>query len=246
MDGVDFVVAQHVDPTAPVGKIGISGGAVYGGVDSWFAQIKGVGGHGAAPHKTVDPFYLTAQVTMALNAIVSRKLDPLKPAVVSIGSLHGGEAENVIPESVRLTGTLRFTETETRTRIHDEIRRAFAIARVLGGDFELRFETGGPPMANDVGAATLIADVAGIMLGSPNVRPLEPSLGAEDFGSFLERAPGAMFTLGTRIPDREVYHLHHPNFDVDERALPIGTALLVETALRFLRDGRSLAKGTST
>jgi amidohydrolase len=235
MEGVDFVIAQHVDPTQPVGTIGISAGPCSGGEDSWFAVIRGKGGHGAYPHATVDPFYLTAHVVLALNAIVSRRLDPFAPAVVSIGTLAGGFAENVIPEVVKMTGTLRYAEQSIRQQIHAELRRAFELARTLGGDYELRIQPGGPPMVNDPGVSQAIDRIGRDLLGPENVQEMHKSLGAEDFGSFLDHAPGAMYTLGVQLSGHEGYLLHHPKFDLDERALPIGTAMLVETALRFMR-----------
>lgn len=236
MQGVDFVIAQHVDPTRPVGTISISPGPSSGGVDSWFGLIRGKGGHGAFPHETVDPFYLAAHVVLALNGIVSRRLDPFAPAVVSVGSLAGGFTENVIPESVKITGTLRYTETSVRQQIHTEIRRAFEVARALGGDYELEIQPGGPPMINEVTVSKAIEKVGQDLLGSENVHQIQKTLGAEDFGSFLDHAPGAMYTLGVQLAGHEGYLLHHPRFDLDERALPIGTAVLVETTLRFMRN----------
>jgi amidohydrolase len=236
MEGVDFVIAQHVDPFAPVGTIGINDGPSSGGVDSWFAAITGKGGHGAYPHLTIDPFYLLAHVILALNGIVSRRLDPFAPAVVSIGSINGGYTENVIPESVKLTGTLRFTTLEVQKQIHEEIRRAFEMARTLGGSYELKFEIGSPPMINDSRASKVIEQVGIDLLTEDKVHELHKSLGAEDFGCFLELAPGAMYTLGTQKKGHEEYQLHHPKFDLDEHALPIGTAILAESALRFLRE----------
>jgi amidohydrolase len=235
MEGVDFVIAQHVDPNRPAGKVGISPGPSSGGVDSWFGKITGKGGHGAHPHTTIDPFYLSAHVILALNAIVSRRLNPFDPSVVSIGSLVGGFTENVIPESVKITGTLRFTEESVQKQIHSEIKRAFELARTLGGDYELVIEIGSPPMINDAHVSETIEKVSKDLLGPENVHEIEKTLGAEDFGSFLEHAPGAMFTIGTQMPGHEGFSLHHPKFDLDERALPIGTAVLVETALRFMR-----------
>lgn len=235
MDGVDYVIAQHVDPHAAVGTIGINAGPASGGVDSWFGIIRGIGGHGAHPNLTVDPFYLSAHVIIALNAIVSRRLDPFASAVVSIGSLNGGFTENVIPESVKITGTLRFTEPSIQKQIHAEIRRAFEVTKTLGGDYELKFEIGSPPMLNDQTVSDTIAQAGTDLLGRANVTPLHQTLGAEDFGSFMAHAPGAMFTLGTRLENGKEFPLHHPRFDIDERAMPIGTAVLVETALRFLK-----------
>ena len=236
MEGVDYVIAQHVDPLMPVGTIGINAGPSSGGVDSWFAVIKGIGGHGAHPNKTIDPFYLLAHVILALNGIVSRRIDPFEPAVVSIGAINGGFAENVIPESVNIIGTLRFTDERVHQQIHEEMKRAFEITKTLGGSYELRYEIGGPPMINDKTVADLIENIGREMLGPDNVHEIIKTLGAEDFGEFMKHAPGAMFTLGTQKKGHEEYLLHHPKFDIDERALPIGTAILVETAKRFLEQ----------
>jgi len=234
MDGVDYVIAQHVDPSKPVGKIGITAGPASGGVDSWYAVIKGKGGHGAHPDKTVDPFYLLAHVIIALNAIVSRRLNPFDPAVVSIGSIKGGFTENVIPEEVTITGTLRFTNETVHQQIHQEIKQAFDIVKALGGDYEIKYDIGGPPMINDKFVSEMIAKTGSDLLGIENVEEIERTLGAEDFGEFMKHAPGAMFTLGTQKQGHEGYLLHHPKFDIDERALPIGTAMLAETVKRFL------------
>ncbi|NJC98976.1 MAG: amidohydrolase [Anaerolineales bacterium] len=236
VEGVDYVIAQHVDPLSPVGTIAISEGPSGGGVDTLTATIHGKGGHGAYPHKTVDPFFLLAQVIIALNGIVSRRLDPFEPAAVSIGSIHGGDAENVIPGKVTLKGTLRFTSLEVHKQIREEVTRAFEIVRSLGGDYELKFEFGGMPLVNDTYVSGVIERVGRDLLGANGVHAMHKTLGAEDFPEFLKNAPGAMYTLGTKIDGREIYELHHPKFDIDERALPIGTAVLVETALTFLRN----------
>jgi amidohydrolase len=234
MDGVDYIIAQHVDPSSPVGTIGINDGPNSGGVDSWDGVIFGKGGHGAHPDKAIDPFYLLAHVILALNGIVSRRLDPFEPAVVSIGSINGGFTENVIPEQVTLTGTLRFTDEKVHRQIHDEMKRAFEIARTLGGAYELKYDIGGPPMINDKMVSEVIEQTGRELLGNENVHESQRTLGAEDFGEFMKHAPGAMFTLGTQKVGHENYLLHHPKFDLDERALPIGTAMLAETAKRFL------------
>jgi amidohydrolase len=237
MDDVELVVALHVEPSTSAGAIRIESGPVSGGVDSWFGEIIGKGGHGAHPHQVIDPFYITAHVIMALNGIVSRRLDPFDPAVVSIGSLHGGFTENVIPERIKLTGTLRYTEKRVQEQLHTEIKRAFEITRTLGGNYELKFEIGMPPMINSTAASDLIAAVAIDLLGEQNVLPSKDELGAEDFGCFMEIAPGAMFSLGTGS-DRFQCHLHNPDFDLDESSFPVGAAVLAETALRFLRKSR--------
>ena len=136
-----------------------------------------------------------------------------------------------------LSGTLRYTEKKVQSQIHNEIKHAFELAETLGGGYELKFEIGAPPMHNHPEASSLIESAAVDLLGKEHVSPIPKGLGAEDFGSFTEMAPGAMFTLGTRIEGDERF-LHHPRLDLDERALPIGTAILTETTLRFLRDDK--------
>jgi len=237
LEGMEAVIALHVEPDTPTGAITIEPGPASGGVDSWFGDVIGVGGHGAYPENCLDPFHLAAHVILALNAIVSRRLDPFQPAVVSIGSFNGGETENVIPERVHLTGTLRYVEKGVQEQIHAEMRRAFEIARTLGGGYDLRFEIGTPPMNNDRAIASLVASAGADLLGAAGVLPFKKGLGAEDFGCFMEHIPGAMFTLGTKIEGREHFG-HNPNFDINEEALPVGAAVLAETALRFLRGSR--------
>jgi amidohydrolase len=234
MEGVNMVIGLHVDPSTPVGDILIEAGPASGGVDSWFGTVIGKGGHGARPHATVDPFYITAHIIFAINAIPSRRLSAFDPAVVSIGSLHGGQTENVIPDRVEISGTLRYTETRVQKQIHSEIKRAFKLARPLGGDYKLRLEIGTPPMQNHPGAVDLIRLAAGPIIGLEHVKKPDKDLGAEDFGCFSELAPGAMFSLGARIDGDERIG-HNPRFDIDERAIPIGTAILAESALQFLR-----------
>jgi len=232
MQGVEMVLALHVDSHSPVGVIRLGSGPSSGGVDTFFGAVTGKGGHGARPHDTIDPFYLSAHVILALNGIISRRLDPFHPAVVSIGRVHGGDTENVIPDQVEISGTIRFMERPVRQRIHEEIRRAFELARTLGGDYRLTIETGSMPMINHPSAVDLITSVAAGMVGTENILPFIAGLGAEDFGCFTDLAPGAMFNLGARVEGDERQH-HNPRFDIDERCLPIGTAILAESALRF-------------
>jgi amidohydrolase len=236
MDGVDVALALHVDSFLEVGNIVAHAGPVSAGVDTLYASILGQGGHGAAPHRVVDPIYLTGHVILALHGIVSRRLDPFDPAVLSIGSIRGGHAENVIPDRVELIATLRYLEPEVQETLHAEIERALSVARALGGDYEHRIEIGYPPMLNDESVVAVIREVGIDLLGVDHLRPPEQHLGAEDFGFFSALAPGAMFSLGCQL-DGDRRKAHSPTFDIDERCLPIGTAILAETALRLLRRG---------
>jgi amidohydrolase len=234
--GVSMVIALHVSAHVPVGQIHIGSGPSSGGVDTFRASIIGIGGHGARPHETVDPIYLSAYVILALNGIVSRRINPYDPAVVSIGSIHAGNAENVIPNTVDILGTIRYTEHKVQKQIHTEIRKAFEVAKSFGGDYSLKFEIGTPPMINDEKVANLIKQTAIDLIGSENVLTPQDGLGAEDFGCFSELVPGAMFYLGSKVEGDEREH-HNSRFDVDDQCLPYGVAILTETALRFLRNG---------
>jgi amidohydrolase len=233
MDAVDAVLALHVDSFLEVGNIVAHAGPVSAGVDTLYASILGQGGHGAAPHRVVDPIYLTGHVILALHGIVSRRLNPFDPAVISIGSIRGGHAENVIPERVELMATLRYMEPEVQETLHTEIERALSVARALGGDYEHRIEIGYPPMLNSESVVDLIRQVGIDLLGVGHLKPPEQHLGAEDFGFFSALAPGAMFSLGCQL-DGDRRKAHSPTFDIDERCLPVGTAILAETALRYL------------
>ena len=238
MAGVNAVLALHVFAGAPVGEISVDSGPASAGVDTFWVTVTGQGVHGAYPHKGVDPIHIAAHVILALNGIISRRVDPFDAAVISLGSIHGGRVSNVIPESVELAGTIRYELPEVQKQLHAEIERALGVARALGGDYEFKMEYGGPPMINDAGVVDVIRQVATDLLGSANVKPKEKGMGAEDFGALSERAPGAMFRLGCQIGDEERKG-HSPTFDLDERCLPIGAAVLAESALRLLRTPRS-------
>ncbi len=234
LEGVDSVLALHVDPTTPVGQICTTVGPASGGVDSWFATIKGRGGHAARPQEVTDPIQIAAHVILAVQAIASRKIDPGAPAVAAVGSVHAGQAENVIPDQVELNGTIRYMDPAVQKRIHSELRNAFEICKAFGGEYELRIEIGDPPMINDEGAVKLIRETAADLFGAEQVLPAKFGLGAEDFSRFQEIVPGAMFGLGCRI-EEEPRMIHNPHFDINENCLAVGTAMLAETALRMMK-----------
>jgi amidohydrolase len=241
LGGVGMVLALHVSAHVSVGKISVESGPASAGVDSFRASVLGMGGHGSRPQETVDPIYLSAHVIQALHGIVSRRNDPFDQAVISIGSIHGGNADNVIPNKVDIQGTIRYMKPSVQKMIHKEIKRAFKVAKTLGGDYKLEFEFGGLPMVNDAKVVKLIKQVAADIIGRENIMPPLLGMGAEDFGIFSQLAPGAMFTLGSKNEGNEQPH-HSSRFDVNDDCLPYGVAILTETALRFLRHGGILTK----
>jgi amidohydrolase len=234
MEGVEAIIALHVDSeTTDTGFIRISPGAMCAAVDTFSATIRGEGCHGASPHSGRDPIFISGQVVGAVHGIVSRHIDPMKPAVISIGAIHGGTAANVIPSEVTLEGTIRSLDEEVRVELHAELERAFEVARALGGDYCLTIQRGEPVMVNDEKVSELVRQVALDLLGEGHILPVEPEMGGEDFSILAREAPGAMFYLGTKRKG-EMRLAHNPHFDIDEEALPIGAAILTESVLRYL------------
>ena len=235
MAGVDAIIALHVDPRLETGRARVAGGPICAAGDPFQATIVGKGCHGAFPHLGVDPIFISAQVINAIQGIVARRLDPTRPAVVTIGSIHGGTAGNIIPSEVEVRGTIRSLDEELRYQVWTDLERAFEVSRALGGDFRLQIEKGYPVLVNDPEMAQLVHEVATDFMGPDAVQIEEPEMGTEDFSALVSKAPGAMFSLGVKHEgSKETRQLHSPHFDVDEEALPLGTAILAETARRYL------------
>jgi amidohydrolase len=235
LKGVDHVIALHVDSTLDTGQIRVDPGKVSGAVDTFRAHVVGKGGHGAHPDWANDPIWLTAQVLNALYAVPSRRVDPFQPSVLSLGIVRGGEASNVIPPSIYLEGTLRSMDDKVREQLISEVERCLGIARALGGDYKLDIERGYPSMHNDAGVVNRIREVSRDLLGADSLAATRLTMGAEDFAYMTQLAPGAMFSLGAKKPGGPPLYAHTPDFDIDEDALPIGAAMLAETALRLMR-----------
>jgi amidohydrolase len=236
MEGVEGVLALHVDPDFLVGEIAVEAGPASAGVDTFYARIIGHGGHAASPQDVVDPIYIAGHIILAINGIVSRRLDPFAPAVISIGSIQGGRTDNVIPEEVDLIGTIRFMDSGVEEKIHAELEKAFEVARALGGDYSLKIVKGYPSIRNDARVVKLLKAVGRDLLGEENLMHQEDDMGAEDFAFFCQAAPGAMFRLGCAI-EGEIRDVHTSRFDLDEGCLPIGAAILAEASIRFINTG---------
>ena len=234
LDGVDAVIALHVYSAGPSGTISARGGWSSAAVDSFKAWITASGGHGAYPHLGTDPIWMLGPVLTALHGIVARRVDPLQSAVVSLGQVHAGTASNVIPHEVYLEGTLRSFDPEVRQQLLAEVERALSLVRTFDGDYRMDVLHGYPAGWNDPTVNSWLSTVSTDLLGAEHVNDEPMGLGAEDFSYMCQEAPGAMFMLGAAIPD-DVKRGHHTNiFDIDENVLPIGAAILAETARRFL------------
>ncbi len=231
---LDAVLALHVTSETEPGKVEVGSGHTSAAVDSFEATIVGNGCHGAYPHMGVDPIFILAQVINAVHGIRARRINPVRPAVISIGSVNAGEASNIIPNEVKLNGTIRSFDDETRQQLWEELKGALGVSQALGGDYQLTIQKGFPSLYNDPQVTGIIQEVAEEMLGAAGIHPSEPQMGAEDFSYMAREAPGSMFSLGVRIGQEKRPH-HSPIFDLDESALPIGAAVLAETACRLLQ-----------
>jgi amidohydrolase len=235
LNDLDGVIALHIYSDMPSGMVSIIDGAMCASVDSFEATIMGEGGHGAYPHQTVDPIFILAQVINAIHGIRARRINPVRAAVISIGSIHTGHANNVIPDEVQMNGTIRSFDEETRHMLHQELERAFSVAQALGGGFTLRIIKGYPSQYNDPRVSNLIREVTSDLIGAEQLYPDEAGMGGEDFSFMSQKAPGAMFMLGAKLDSINRPH-HNPLFDIDETPLPTGTAILTETAIRLLKQ----------
>lgn len=235
LDGVDHVIALHVDPRLEVGQIKIASGVVQAAVDDFRIYIEGKGGHAAHPNSTLDPIWLMSQVLPALYAIPSRRLSPLRPGVLTVGVVRAGSASNVIPAEAYIEGTMRSRDERTRMQLRDDVKKAAELVRAWGGNYRLEMDFGYPPLLNDDTVTGWLQQVGRDVLGPEGVTDQDMiSFGAEDFAYMTALASGAMFRLGVKPRGREVGGLHEATFDLDEDALPIGAAVFAETALRFL------------
>lgn len=233
LEGVNAIFGLHVWSELESGVIGIREGPFMAGVGRFDIEIFGKGGHGASPHETVDPIPIAAQTILAFQTIISRNLNPLESGVVSIGSVKAGEAFNVIPEKVYMTGTYRFFTSETKVLIEKRIREILnGITSANGASYELKIVEVGPPTVNDPKMAAYARESAQ-RLGL-KVREVPKTMGAEDFAFYLQRVPGTFIALGIKNEEKGITQPHHsPKFDVDEDVLPLGTAL--EVGLAFGR-----------
>jgi hippurate hydrolase len=229
-DDVSSIFALHLWPGLPFGQVATKAGPIMAAADAFEMEITGSGGHGAMPHLAADAVVIAAQVVTALQILVSREVDPVEPAVLTVGKIGAGTAFNIIPEKARLGGTVRTLNADLRKRMPGRIEAlARGVAKGMGGDANLDYTFSYPVTANDEGAAGRALSVAEELFGGQSVLELpNPSMGGEDFAYFLEKVPGAFIWLGV---GEDISGLHTPQFAFDEEILPQGSALLAALAL---------------
>ncbi len=237
LDGVDEIYGLHVIAQHDAGTIGFCEGEMMASADELYITIKGRSGHGARPHFTVDPIVTSAQVILALQTLISRNIDPFKQGVITIGSIHGGFAPNIIPEDVKLVGTLRSMTKEWREYAHIRVKEITeGICSAMGATCEVLIDKGYPVLRNEPSKTIFAEECARELFGSDNVFQAERLMGAEDFAYYLEKVPGTFYRLGIRNLKKGITaDIHNDHFDIDESALKTGIAMQAYLAVKALQ-----------
>jgi amidohydrolase len=235
----DACFGLHLWNDLEVGRVDARPGAVYASADAFAITLSGPGGHAAMPHQVPDPIVASAQLIVALQTLVSRDAPPLEPAALTIGSVHGGTAPNIIPTRLELQGTLRVFDPTLRQRLLGRVRdQVTCIATAFRLDADFRMTDSCPACINDASMSELVHGVAERVVGARNVVSQTRTTGADDMSLFLDAVPGCYFFVGSANAERGLSSPHHsPTFDFDERALDIGVQVLTSTALAFLERG---------
>jgi amidohydrolase len=220
-----------------VGQVVAQAGPLAASADDFEIVLIGRGAHGARPHESADPVVGLAALVTALQSVVSRRVNPAVPAVVTVGMVSAGTAPNIIPERASLRGTLRATDDATRTLLRDAVRDiATHVAAAHQLEARVTLGTGVPPVVNAPDVAEWAVEAATAILGPEGVVPLgTPNMAAEDFAFYLRDIPGCFMRVGARRPNEPMIAAHSPHFDVDEEAIGVGAAVLAESARRASR-----------
>jgi amidohydrolase len=236
LNGVDAIFGTHLWSTMPLGQIGYRQGPIMAAADRFDLVIRGRGGHGASPHETVDSIAVAASIVSQLQHIVSRNINPLKSAVVSIGSFHAGGAFNVIADSATIVGTVRTFDETVQELIIERIEQITkGICQAMGADYTLDYKKGYPAVVNDEQETNHFVHVANQIEQDFVVHEMDPVMGGEDFAYYLQHVPGTFFFTGAGNEENGIiYPHHHPKFDFDEKAMLIAAKCLGKVALDFL------------
>jgi len=233
LERVDAVFGLHLWQPLPTGSVGIVKGAMMAQPDAFSITVKGKGGHGSMPHTTVDPILVASHLVVNIQSIVSRNVDPLKPVVVSFGTVKGGTIYNIIPSEVSLTGTVRTFDASLQSlaekRLEEIVKET---CKAFGATAEFTYEKGYPPLVNQEAMVDFVLEVTGKTLGEDRIQTIDPVMGGEDFAYFLQKIPGAFLFFG--MGDGMEFPHHHPAFDLDEKALPQAILLMTSLALEYL------------
>ena len=239
MEGVDGIIGLHLISDYPVGRVGVRSGSIFASADKFVVTIKGKGGHAAMPEASVDPIVIAAYIITALQTLISRETSPFSPAVITIGRVIAGTAFNIIPETAELQGTMRAFSKEHREKLVRRITEvASGVASAMGATCDINFIDGCPPCVNDAAMTEVVHKAAVESVGDGKVDDGDVVLttGSDDMACFLKAVPGCYFIVGANNPAKGAdYPHHHPHFNVDEDAMPVGVEVLTRAALEFLK-----------
>ncbi len=238
---VDAAFALHVEPLAEVGTLQFKNGSIMASPDDFEFTVFGKGGHGGAPHKCVDPILAAAMIINNFQAVVSRDMNPMLPCVVSVCAIHAGTCHNVIPDSAHVLGTARALDPDTRRFLAERLEKvAVDTAKALRAECEFTFEPLYPPVINDKEMTALAAEAAKeLQCIRENIWLEEASMAGDDFSYFIENIPGSYFKLGVGNKEDGICEpIHSSKFRIDEKALPIGTAVLTQIAVKYLDNSQ--------
>ncbi|CQR47093.1 N-acyl-L-amino acid amidohydrolase [Paraliobacillus sp. PM-2] len=236
LEGVDAIFATHMENYIPVGHIWHSDEYILGASDDFEITINGLGGHGAFPQDTTDVVAIGAQLVSNLHQVISRKVDPLKSAVLTIGAFQAGQKANVISGEGRLEGTVRTFDEQVRLDVANWVKQISEhTCKAFGASCEIDYQFGYPATKNDKEMNQLLINAAKDVIPEKNIQKMEPNMGAEDFSYFTKKIPGSYFFTGSANESKGcIYPYHHPKFDIDEEALRNGAKVLAAAALDFL------------
>ncbi len=237
MDGVDRVIGAHMEPGLPVGTFALKAGAVTAAPDSFTIVIMGLGGHAADPHRAVDPVAIGVQVASNLQMIVARNTDPQQSLVLSVTRFTAGTADNIIPGSVELGGTVRSFNPEVRQGIPGLMERIVrGVTEAHGASYQFRYLHGYRPVINDQTVTALVRKTLDETFGAQAVVEGAPLMAGEDFSAYQTKAPGCFYQVGSgNVAEGITYPLHHPRFTLDEAALPVGVLAFVSCISDWLK-----------
>jgi amidohydrolase len=233
LEGVRMIFGGHIDIHYPAGAITVDSGLICSFTDPFTVTIRGRGGHAAWPHEAIDSVVVASNLIMTLQTLVSREIDPVYPAVVTVGRVHAGTVHNVIAEKAVIDGTIRSTQPETRQRILRGLQRIIqGVAAMSGAEIYLQLYEGLPALINEEEAASIARRAAVEIVGEDNVISQgRPSLGGEDFAFYLNEVPGCMVRFGARIEEKQQGPAHSSRFDFNEEVLQIGASWLARVAV---------------
>jgi amidohydrolase len=231
----DAIFALHTHPV-PVGKISIIAGPIIGSVSTLSLRIFGKGGHFSKPHLAVDPIVVASNVVVALNSMMTRKVDPTDSAVLTFGMIQGGTRDNIIGDMVVLRGNIGSLDESLCKSLMEELEKVVkGVTEAMGATYKLKYIHGYPTTRNDPGMTEYVKSIAKDVVGEHNVLSCSPILGGEDFSYFMQAVPGAIFFLGIQNPEKEPVPIinHDPRYSPDERAIPIGMNVMAHLVVQY-------------